>query len=98
MQQQMQHLKNQAERHTWLSNALSGCAPQHNHVGGAPSENNAPEDNAIGENVVRIEALAPNNVAPAGPMAKVDEALIKRYNQCKLKEFKGVSGVTVAED
>lgn len=98
MQLQMQHLKNQAELHTWLSNALSGCAPQQNHVGGAPSKNNAPEDNAIGQNVVRIEALAPNIAAPADPMAKADEALIKRYNQCKPKEFKGVGGVTVAED
>lgn len=38
------------------------------------------------------------NAAPADATARANEALIKCYNQCKPKEFKGVCGLTEAED
>lgn len=39
-----------------------------------------------------------NNAAPVDVVIRANKALMKWYNQCKLKEFKGVGGATDAED
>lgn len=46
----------------------------------------------------RNEAVVLNNVAPVDLMVRVDNALIKRYNLCKLKELKGVGGAIESLD
>lgn len=79
----------QATRHTQMMNALAGHWQNNNEV----QDEDAADDNSNWDN-----ELNQNEVPLVGQVARAHEALIKHYNQCKPKEFKGTGGATEVED
>lgn len=61
-------------------------------VGRRHNNNDAQKDDEVDDNSNQNDEPNQNNGFPANQAARADEASIKRYNQCKSKEFKGTGG------
>lgn len=75
-----------------MMNALEGRQQNNNdnQQDDVVDDNSNPDDESSQDELVAADQAA--------RAARADEDFIKRYNQCKSKEFKGTSGATEVED
>lgn len=77
----MRQNTDQAARHTQMKNALEGR--QQNN-------NDSQNDETANDDSISNDESSQNEFPPADQAIRADEGLIKHYNQCKPKEFKGI--------